>query len=238
MLCGPAGGEGMTPLRILIGCEVSGIGRRAFAALGHDVWSCDIDPAEDGSNRHITCDIRDGILEDGWDLLVVAHPPCTRLCRSGRRWMSGPGKWTPPKKLPRGRTWDCLKSEFEEGVSVFTACWEAPVSRIAIENPEMNDLARDRMPPDLPAPHMVQPFWFGHPAYKATGWYLRNLPPLEPTNMLPEPERGSDEWKRWNYVHRLPPSADRARLRARSSPEMMSAAAAQWGGHAEERMKA
>src|SRR5690606_16586668 len=114
----------------------------------------------------------------------------------------------------------------------------APVPRIAIENPEMNDLARDRMPPDLPAPHMVQPFWFGAPAYKATGWYLRNLPPLEPTNMLPEPERGSDEWKRWNYVHRLPPGPDRARLRARSFPEMMAAAARQWGGHAEERMEA
>lgn len=70
-------------MRILVACETSGIGRGAFAALGHDVWSCDLLPAEDGSNRHIICDVRDGILEWGWNLLAVMHPPCTRLCRSG-----------------------------------------------------------------------------------------------------------------------------------------------------------
>lgn len=226
------------PLRILVGCETSGIGRRAFEALGHDVWSCDIEPAEDGSNRHIRCDIRDGILNEGWDLLAVLHPPCTRLCRSGRRWMSGPGQWTEPKQLPSGRTWDSMKSEFEEGVSIFRACWEAPIDRVAVENPEMNDLARARMPDDLSAPHMVQPFWFGHPEYKATGWYLRGLPPLVATNMLPEPERGSDEWKAWNRVHRMSPSPERARLRSRSYPGMMAAAAEQWAGFADALMEA
>jgi len=219
-------------MRVLIGCETSGIARRAFAALGHDVWSCDIEPAEDGSNRHIRCDIRDGILHEGWDLLAVMHPPCTRLCRSGRQWMSGPGKWTPPKRLPKGKTWDDMKSEFEEGVSIFTACWAAPIERVAIENPEMNDLARDRMPADLPTPVMVQPFWFGHPEYKATGWYLRGLPPLAATKPLLEPARGSDEWKAWNRVHRMPPGPERARLRSRSYPGMMEAAALQWGGYA------
>ena len=220
------------PLRVLIGCETSGIARRAFAARGHDVWSCDLEPAEDGSNRHIRCDIRDGILTEGWDLLCVMHPPCTRLCRSGRRWMSGPGKWTPPVQLPRGRTWDDLRAEFELGVDVFTTCWNAPIPRKAIENPEMNDLARDRMPADLPAPHMVQPHWFGEPAYKNTGWYLDGLPRLVETDRLPEPERGSDEWKRWNKVHRMPPGPERTRLRSRSSPGMMEAAADQWGGYA------
>ncbi|MCV2877576.1 hypothetical protein OE699_01820 [Sedimentimonas flavescens] len=221
-------------VRVLIGCETSGIARRAFSALGHDVWSCDIEPAEDGSNRHIICDIRDGILCDGWDLLAVMHPPCTRLCRSGRRWMSGPGEWTEPKQLPRGRTVECLRSEFELGVEVFTACWTAPIERVAIENPEMNDLASARMPDDLPAPIFVQPFWFGEPAYKKTGWYLRNLPELIATNMLREPERGSDEWKRWNRVHRMSPGPERARLRSRSYPGMMHAAADQWGGAAME----
>lgn len=227
----------MTTLRVLVACETSGIARRAFADLGHDVWSCDLDPAEDGSNRHIICDVRDGILLEGWDLLAVMHPPCTRLCRSGRRWMSGPGKWTPPKQLPKGRSWDCLKSEFEEGVHVFLTCWEAPIERIAIENPEMNDLARDRMPADLPAPHMVQPFWFGEPVYKNTGWYLRGLPQLVETNRLPEPERGSDEWKRWNKIHRMPPGPDRTRLRSRSFPGMMAAAAEQWSRHAVEQIR-
>lgn len=215
-------------MRVLIGCETSGIARRAFAALGHEVWSCDILPAEDGSNRHVVCDIRDGILDEGWDLLTVMHPPCTRLCRSGRRWMSGPGKWTPPRQLPRGRTWKSMREEFFEGVSIFTACWSAPIPRKALENPEMNDLARDALPEDLPAPQIVQPHWFGEPAYKATGWYLDHLPPLKSTNRLPEPERGSDEWKRWNSIHRMPPGPERARLRSRSFPKMMDAAAKQW----------
>lgn len=224
-------------MRVLIACETSGIARRAFAARGHDVWSCDLLPAEDGSNRHIICDVRDGILDEGWDLLAVLHPPCTRLCRSGRRWMSGPGKWTEPKMLPQGRSWSDMRAEFEEGVSIFTACWSAPIERVAVENPEMNDLARDRMPADLPTPQMVQPFWFGEPQYKATGWYLRGLDPLEPTDMLPEPDRGSDEWKRWNRVHRMPPGPERARLRSRSFPGMMAAAADQWGGQAIEAME-
>ena len=218
--------------KVLIGCETSGIARSAFAARGHDVWSCDTAPAEDRSNRHIICDIRDGILDEGWDLLAVMHPPCTRLCRSGRRWMSGPGKWTRPKALPKGRTWDDLKAEFELGISVFTACWTAPIERIAIENPIMNDLARDRMPADLPAPHIVQPHQFGEPAYKATGWYLQNLSPLTQTDPLPEPERDTPAWKAWNRVHRMPPGPDRTRLRSRSWGGMMTAAAQQWGDEA------
>jgi hypothetical protein len=221
------------PLRILIACETSGIARRAFAALGHDVWSCDLQPAEDQTNRHILCDVRDGILTWGWDLLAVMHPPCTRLCRSGRRWMSGAGHWTEPKRLPKGRTLAEVRAEFELGVAVFTACWTAPIERVALENPVMNDLALARMPADLPAPQMVQPYWFGDPTYKATGWYLRGLPPLTETNRLAEPERGSAEWKAWNKVHRMTPSPDRARLRSRSSEPMMQAAALQWAGAAE-----
>ncbi|MFQ1700802.1 hypothetical protein ACJ5NV_09415 [Loktanella agnita] len=225
-------------MRVLIGCETSGIARRAFAALGHDVWSCDTQPAEDRSNRHIVCDIRDGILQEGWDLLAVMHPPCTRLRRSGRRWMSGPGKWTPPKQLPRGRSWADMRAEFALGIHVFTACWTAPIERIAIENPAMNDLARDAMPDDLPAPHIVQPFWFGELAYKATGWYLRGLPQLRPTDTLREPKRYSETWRCWNRVHRMPPGPERARLRSRSFPGMMRAAAAQWGASAMKKVAA
>lgn len=226
----------MTAMRILIACETSGVMRRAFAARGHDVWSCDLLPAEDGSNRHIRGDVRD-ILADGWDLMAVMHPPCTRLCRSGRRWMSGPGKWTPPKQLPRGRSWADLRAEFEAGVDLFTACWRAPIERVAIENPEMNDLAKDRMPADLPAPQIVQPFWFGEPAYKATGFYQRGLPPLVATDMLPEPERGSDEWKAWSAVHRAPPGPDRWKIRSRTFRGVAEACAEQWGGTAAEAME-
>lgn len=226
----------MRSLRVLVGCEYSGIVRNAFLARGHDAWSCDLLPAEDGSNRHIRGDIR-AILGDGWDLLVVVHPPCTRLCRSGRRWLSGPGKMTPPKKLPKGRTWDDMKAEFETGVELFTACWRAPVRCVAIENPEMHDLARERMPEDLPAPNMVHPFWFGHPEYKNTGWYLRNLQPLVQTNRLSEPEKGGEEWKAWNRVWRMPPRANRGGERSRFFPGMANAAADQWGRQAMQAME-
>ena len=74
------------PLRVLVACEFSAIVRDAFLEKGHDAWSCDPLPAEHNSNRHIQCDVRD-ILNDGWDFLIVAHPPCTRLCNSGVRWL-------------------------------------------------------------------------------------------------------------------------------------------------------
>ncbi|MAU21076.1 MAG: hypothetical protein CMH13_11150 [Martelella sp.] len=214
--------------RVLIACEYSGTVRNAFLARGHDAWSCDLLPAEDRSNRHIVGDAR-AILCDGWDLLIVAHPPCTRLCRSGRRWLSGPGKMTPPKKLPRGRSWDSVKAEFEEGVALFLDFWRAPVPRVAIENPEMHDLARDRMPEDLPRPQMVQPFWFGHPEYKNTGLYMRGLPPIAETDRLTEPAKGSDRWKQWNRVWRMPPKADRGHERSRFFPGLAAAMADQWG---------
>nr|WP_245440289.1 hypothetical protein [Mesorhizobium sp. Z1-4] len=214
---------------MLVACEFSGVVRRAFAARGHDAWSCDLLPAEDRSNKDIVGDVRK-IIDDGWDLLIVAHPPCTRLCRSGRRWLSGPGDMTPPKKLPLGRTWDSMKAEFEDGIDLFIACWRAPIERVAIENPRMHDIAQARMPDDLPAPDIVQPFWFGHPEYKATGWYLRGVPPLIATNRLPEPQRGSDEWKAWNRVWRMPRSPERGRERSRFFPGMASAMADQWGG--------
>ncbi len=227
----------MTALRILIACETSGIARRAFAARGHDVWSCDLAPAEDGSNRHIICDVRDGILRDGWDLLCVMHPPCTRLCRSGRRWMSGPGQFTPPKQLPQGRSWASMREEFELGIDVFSTCWNATIDRVAIENPEMNDLAQARMPADLPAPQMVHPHWFGDPTFKGTGWYLRGLQHLQATAQLLVPAKGSAEYKTWARIHRMSPGPERSRLRSRSSVQMMDACADQWGGWAEEQVR-
>lgn len=217
-------------MRVLVGCEFSGVVRRAFAQRGHDAWSCDLQPAEDRSNKHIIGDVRD-VLGWGWDLLIVCHPPCTRLCRSGRRWLSGPGKLTPPKQLPRGRTWASMIQEFEEAVDLFVACWRAPVERVCIENPQMHDLARERMPENVPAPQMVQPWWFGHPEYKATGLYLRGLPPLVETERLSEPQPGSSEWKRWHRVWRMPPSADRGKERSRFFPGLANAMAEQWSDH-------
>src|ERR1700744_3416606 len=80
-------------MKILVGCETSGMVRRAFDAMGHDVWSCDLRPSEDGSNRHIIDDVRNVLRLERWDFLAVMHPPCTRLCNSGVRWLfEPPGK--------------------------------------------------------------------------------------------------------------------------------------------------
>jgi hypothetical protein len=210
------------PLRVLIGGETSGVMRRAFAAQGHDAWSCDLLPAEDGSNRHIRGDVRDH-LADGWDLLV-AHPPCTRLCNSGVRWLHVP---------PPGRTLAQMWAELDDGADLFAACWRAPVGRVAVENPVMHRHARARLPSDMPRPQIVQPWWFGEKAFKATGFYLRGLPQLVPTNRLTPPRPGTTEHKAWSAVHRASPGPDRWKFRSRTFQGVAEAAADQWGGWAE-----
>ena len=212
------------PLRILIGCETSGRMRRAFAALGHDVWSVDLLPAEDGSNRHIIGDVRDH-LADGWDLLAVLHPPCTRLCNSGVRWLH-----TPPPGRTRAQMW----ADLDDGAALFAACWQAPVPRVAVENPIMHRHARERLPADLPRPQIVQPWWFGDPYFKATGFHLRGLPPLVPTDRLTPPKKAEDyaRWREWNEVWFASPGRDRWKERSRTFPGLARAAAAQWAGEA------
>ncbi len=214
-------------MRILIGCETSGVMRRAFAALGHDVWSNDMLPAEDGSNRHLIGDIRD-FLNMEWDLLAVMHPPCTRLCNSGVRWLHQP---------PPGKTLDEMWRELEDGVDLFNACLNAPIKRVAVENPVMHSHARERIVNWI-KPQIVQPWWFGEPFFKATGFYLRGLPPLQPTNKLIPPKAGTDEHKAWSAIHRASPGPDRWRFRSRTFDGIAAACAEQWAGYAEEQERA
>lgn len=210
------------PLKVLIGCETSGVVRRAFEALGHDVWSCDLLPADDRSNRHMICDIRD-VLFDGWDLLAVMHPPCTRLCNSGVRWLKVP---------PPGRTLEDMWAELDAGAALFSACWNAPIDRIAIENPVMHRYAKERIQHYRQPAQTVQPWHFGEPAFKATSFYLRGLHPLVATNRLAPPKRDTDEHKRWSRVHRASPGADRWKIRSKTYDGIAGAMAAQWGGYA------
>jgi hypothetical protein len=209
-------------MRILIGCETSGVMRRAFAALGHDVWSCDLLPADDRSNRHITGNLLD-YLNEGWDLMAVMHPPCTRLCNSGVRWLHQP---------PPNRTHDEMWAELEEAAKFFTACWRAPIPRVAVENPIMHKHAKARMPADLVKPQFVQPWQFGEPFFKATGFYLRGLPQLTPTAVLTPPAPGTDEHRAWSAVHRAPPRAERWKFRSKTFAGIAAACAEQWGGYA------
>ncbi len=197
------------PMRVLVACEFSGTVRRAFAALGHDAWSCDLLPAEDGSNHHIVGDDRD-ILDHGWDLLIVAHPPCTRLCNSGVRWLSVP---------PPGRTREDLWRELDEGASLFSDFWNAPIERIAVENPVMHRHAKALIRNYQPPAQSVQPWQFGHPESKRTCLWLKNLPPLVPTRIVEGREQ---------RVFRMPPSPDRWKERSRFFEGIADAMASQW----------
>ena len=212
----------MKTLRVLIGCETSGIVRQAFLAHGHDAWSCDLLAAEDQTNRHIVGDIRH-VMTWGWDLMAVMHPPCTRLCNSGVRWLSRP---------PRGKTLDQMWQELDEGAALFSACWNADIPRIAIENPIMHKYAKKRIKGYRPADQTVQPWHFGDPFFKGTCFYLRNLPKLKATNRLTPPPKGSDEHKKWSAIHRASPGPDRWKSRSRTFSGIAAAMAAQWGDFA------
>ena len=215
-------------MRVLIGCETSGMVRNAFLARGHDAWSCDLLPADDRSNRHMVCDIRD-ILDWGWDLLAVMHPPCTRLCNSGVRWLHRP---------PKGRSLAEMWADLDAGAALFSACWNAPIPRIAVENPVMHKHAKARIENFEPAAQTVQPWWFGDPAFKATGLYLRNLPPLVATNRLEPPKAGTGAHKKWSMIHRASPGPNRWKLRSATFPGLAQAMANQWGAYMNEEIAA
>jgi hypothetical protein len=148
------------------------------------------------------------------------HPPCTRLCNSGVRWLHRP---------PTGRTVAEMWAELDEGAALFSACWNAPIPRVAVENPVMHKHAKARIKNFAPAAQTVQPWWFGDPAFKATGLYLRGLPPLRPTQRLTPPAKGTEAHKRWSAIHRAPPGPDRWKIRSRTFPGLAAAMADQWG---------
>jgi hypothetical protein len=213
-------------LNVLIACEYTGAMRRAFRALGHNAWSCDLLPAADGAEHHLQEDARTACLRpprsvgDYWDL-IIAHPPCTFLCNSGVRWLYG-GK---------GTTRDPIRwRQMQKGAEFFKWLLERPACQyIAVENPVMHVYARDII--GRGATQIVQPWHFGDPAFKATGWWLKGLPVLTPTNKLRPPKPGTEEHKRWSKVHRAPPGPDRWKDRSATFPGIAAAAARQWGDY-------
>ena len=212
-------------MRVLIACECSGTVRDAFLAQGHDAFSCDIKPDEKGSNRHILADVLEVIapanelIYGKWDMLAVMHPPCTRLCNSGVRWLKVP---------PPGRTLADMWEELDTGAALFDACLNASIERVAIENPVMHKYAKERINFGDTKPFYVQPWQFAESEdssdneKKRTGFWTRNLPPLKPTGSL-------DGSSARNSVHFASPGADRATERSRFFPGMAQAMASQWG---------
>ncbi len=197
-------------MKVLVACEYSGTVRNAFLSRGHDAWSCDLLPSEDGSNRHIQGDARD-LLNDGWDCLIVAHPPCTRLCNSGVRWLHRP---------PTGKTLRQMWHELREGAALFSDFWNAPIPLRCIENPVMHKHAKALIDNYREFAQSVQPWQFGHGETKRTCLWLHDLPPLMPTDVVAGRE---------NRVHRMPPGPDRWKERSRFFTGIAEAMADQWG---------
>lgn len=219
-------------VRVLVACEYSGTVRNAFLARGFDAWSCDLLPSEDRSNRHITGDARD-LLGDGWDLLMVAHPPCTRLCNSGVRWIDDPSAMKNPGEdftADERAAWPfmdlaarraLMQVKLDQGAELFSTFWNAPIERICVENPVMHRHAKERIRNYRPPAQSVQPWQFGHGETKRTCFWLKNLPPLKPTDIVEGREA---------RVHLASPGPDRWKERSRFFPGIAAAMADQWAG--------
>ncbi|RSU72285.1 hypothetical protein BRX37_19315 [Sphingomonas sp. S-NIH.Pt3_0716] len=193
----------------MVACEFSGTVRDAFAAHGHDAWSCDLLPS---SGQHLQGDVFE-FLDRDWDILI-AHPPCTYLCSSGLHW----------NKRVEGRA-----ALTEEALDFVRRLMEAPVDRIAIENPVGCISTRIR-----PADQYVQPYDFGDDASKRTGLWLKGLPKLVADRSKRVAGRIVSGKERWanqcdSGQNRLGPSSDRWAARSVTYPGIANAMATQWG---------
>lgn len=181
-------------MKVLIACEYSGTVRDAFLANGHDAMSCDLLPT-DSLGPHYQGDVRD-ILGDGWELMI-AHPPCTHLAVSGARWFKD------------------KQEEQKEALDFVRLLLDAPIEKIALENPISIISSRIRKPNQI-----VQPWQFGHGETKATCLWLKNLSKLVPTDIVEGREA---------KVHRMSPGPNRWKERSRTYQGIAKAMADQWG---------
>lgn len=189
----------MKRARVLVACEFSGVVRDAFIARGHDAVSCDLLPS-DRPGPHIQADVS-SVLRVPWDM-VIAHPPCTRLALSGVRWLRERDLW----------------SDLDQAAAFFRLCLSANAPRVCVENPIPHRYAVSRIGAQYD--QIIQPWMFGHGEQKSTCLWLKGLPLLKPSDVVPG---------RSQRLHRLPPGPDRWRLRSTTYQGIADAMAAQWG---------
>lgn len=208
-------------MKVLIACEYSGRVREAFRRRGHNAWSCDLLPADDNSPYHLQCDALP-LLACHWDLMI-AHPPCTYLTSAGLHWNKR-------GVMVDGRPRSDLT---EDALDFVRQLLTAPIDRIALENPIGCISSRIRKPDQI-----IQPYEFGEDASKATCLWLKGLPPLIPTGrragrLVIDPSTGKTV-ERWanqtdSGQNRLPPTADRWKIRSETYKGIADAMGAQWG---------
>ena len=184
-------------MKVLVACEYSGRVRDAFTALGHDATSVDLLPSET-EGKHIQGDVLEVIKSEHFDLMI-AHPPCNSLAVSGARWF--------PEKRNDGSQ--------QRALEFVRALLDAPIQRIALENPVSIISSHIRKPDQY-----VQPWMFGSGEVKKTGLWLKNLPLLTPTNIVDGREP---------RVHMMAPSENRWKERSRTYEGIAKAMAEQWG---------
>tara|TARA_Y100001970_G_C13743828_1_gene607571 strand:- start:19 stop:621 length:603 start_codon:yes stop_codon:yes gene_type:complete len=197
-------------MKVLVACEYSGIVRDAFAAKGHDAWSCDILPTESPGN-HFQGDVLEH-LDKGWDLMI-AHPPCTHLAVSGARWFTeGKKPW----------------SLQIEALDFVRKLLDAPIDKIALENPVSVISTKIRKPNQI-----IQPFQFGHDVSKKTCLWLKNLPNLKPTKIVKPDiiEKNGYKMSRHHWETFKLPSNIRGKVRSRFYEGIAEAMANQWGSN-------
>lgn len=236
-------------IRVLIACECSGTVRRAFESRGFDAWSCDIKADEHGSNRHFTADVMDVLtnpeIYGTWDLVIVAHPPCTRLCASGVRWLTEPPENAPSScegdeaarwpTMSRDERLEMMWEHLDRGAALFSDILNTGnVKHLAVENPVMHKHAKARIDFSKVSHNFyVQPWHFASeasdadPDYekKRTGFWTIGLPPLKRTGNVTDLEGK----KARDTVHKASPGKNRNADRARFFPGMADAMASQWG---------
>lgn len=192
-------------LNVLVACEYSGVVSQAFRDLGHNAISCDIIENElTGNQFHYQGDVRD-ILTAGWDIMI-AHPPCTHLAVSGARWFKD------------------KVQEQQEALEFVQTLLDAPIKHIALENPVSIISSKIRKPDQI-----IQPWMFGHEATKTTCLWLKNLPLLQPTNVVSKGKRYvSPSGKSMPEWYNLPESKNRAKIRSRTFEGIAVAMAQQY----------
>lgn len=191
-------------MKVLVACEFSGVVREAFRRRGHDAWSCDLLPAEDGSKYHIQDDVLHILHGVPFDLMI-AHPPCTYLCSSGARWF---------RKQAANQ---------DAAIWFFKKLADEQIPKIAVENPIGIMSTRYRKPDQI-----IQPWMFGHPESKATCLWLKGLPKLVPTNDVHE-QMAKLPKSQATRVHYASPGPDRWKERSRTLQGIADAMAEQWG---------
>jgi hypothetical protein len=201
-------------VRVLVACEFSGVVRDAFIAKGHDAWSCDL-LASDRPGNHIQGDVIE-YLEDGWDLLI-AHPPCTYLSSSGLHWNTR----VPGREEETHEAMIFVMNLMGDGGDGFI---HHEIPRVALENPIGRISTAYRKPDQI-----IHPWQFGHDASKATCLWLKGLPHLAPTNILPGGRRAIRANQTPSGQNKLGPSPDRWKLRSVTYQGIADAMADQWG---------